>query len=238
MADQENIGKISTLIASQVEQLQVELVRDLMKLSKDKRFQSSEDFLFALERLDIEELVRIKASNIATTYASAHTQVLADSKIIGDITENTLRTLTEFSKSSFTDSLGMLGKVLRKEVVKGAIAGSSDTAILQAIQAQAGLSKAGMETLITTGLNDYSRSVTKVQMDSLPKGQKYRYVGAIDGKTRAICLEMWEAGTLTQEQIEGRFGGQVLVEGGGFNCRHQWLPAEAEDPSKDMRDAK
>ena len=50
MAKQENIENIAAFIAAKVEQLQVELVRDLMKLAKDKRFQSSEDFLFALER--------------------------------------------------------------------------------------------------------------------------------------------------------------------------------------------
>ena len=238
MAKQENIENIAAFIATKVEQLQVELVRDLMKLAKDKRFQSSEDFLFALERLDIDEIVRIKSENIKNAYLSAHTQVLADTKMIGDITENTLRSLTSFSQSSFTDSLGNLGKILRKEIVKGAIGGSSDKVILEAIQAQAGLSTPQMKTLITTGLNDYSRSVSKVMMESLPKGQKYRYVGAIDGKTRPLCLEMWEAGILTEAQISNRFGGQVLVEGGGFNCRHQWLPAEAEDPSKDMRDAK
>lgn len=238
MANQQNIDNIAKLIATKVDLLQAELVRDLLKLSKDKRFQSIDDFLFALEQLNIEEIVLRKAENIITAYASAHTQVLADGKLIGEITENTLRVLTEFSKSSFTDSLGNLGKVLRKEIVKGAIAGSRDTAILKAIQAQAGLSRAGMETLVTTGLNDYSRSVTKVQMDTLPKGQKYRYVGAIDNKTRPICLQMWEAGTLTQEQIKSRFGADKLVEGGGFNCRHQWLPSEAEDPSKDFRDAK
>jgi len=237
MANQKNIEDIALLISKKVEQLQGELVRDLQKLSKDKKFQSIDDFLIAIEQLNVEELLMMKAENITNAYVSAHTQVLADSVLFGDITENTLRSITQFSKSSFTDSLGTMGKVLKKEIIKGAISGSSDKDILKAIQSQAGLSPSGMQTLVTTGLNDYSRSVSKVQMDNMSKTQKYRYVGAIDDKTRPICLEMWDAGKLTQDEIESRFGSNVLVEGGGFNCRHQWLPVEAEDQSKDFRNA-
>ena len=237
MANQKNIEDIALLISKKVEQLQGELVRDLQKLSKDKKFQSIDDFLIAIEQLNVEELLMMKAENITNAYVSAHTQVLADSVLFGDITENTLRSITQFSKSSFTDSLGTMGKVLKKEIIKGAISGSADTDILKAIQSQAGLSPSGMQTLVTTGLNDYSRSVSKVQMDNMSKVQKYRYVGAIDDKTRPICLEMWDAGKLTQDEIESRFGSNVLVEGGGFNCRHQWLPVEAEDQSKDFRNA-
>lgn len=236
MANQKTIDNISTLIATKVEQMQVELVRDMRKLSKD--FKSIDDFLFAIERLDIEELVRIKAENITNAYISAHSQMLADSKLFGEITENTLQTLTNFSTSTFADSLGTLAKTLKKEIIKGAISGASEKGILQAIQAQAGLSPSGMQTLITTGLNDYSRSVGKVMMDTLPAKDKYIYVGAIDDKTRDICLEMWEAGELTQAQIEGKGWANTLVEGGGFNCRHQWLPVEAETTSKDLRSAK
>tara|TARA_R100000808_G_C2124835_1_gene135251 strand:- start:543 stop:1259 length:717 start_codon:yes stop_codon:yes gene_type:complete len=237
MANQKNIEDIALLISGKVEQLQGELVRDLLKLSKDKRFQSIDDFLIAIEQLNVEELLMIKADNITNAYISAHTQVLADSVLFGDVTENTLRSITQFSKSSFTDSLGTMGKVLKKEIIKGAISGSSDKDILKAIQSQAGLSPSGMQTLVTTGLNDYSRSVSKVQMDTMSKTQKYRYVGAIDDKTRPICVEMWDAGKLTQDEIESRFGSNVLVEGGGFNCRHQWLPVEAEEQSKDFRSA-
>ena len=233
MADQNKIENISTLIATKVEQLQIELVRDMRKLSKD--FQSIDDFLFALERLDIEELVRIKAENITNLYESAHTQVLTDTIMFGEISERTLRSVTNFSTSTFADSLGTLAKTLKKEIIKGAISGASDKAVLDGIQAQAGLSNKQMKTLITTGLNDYSRSVGKVMMESLPIVQKYRYVGAIDNKTRPICLKMWESGTLTQKEIKKEFGAEKLVEGGGFNCRHQWLPVEAEDPSKDFR---
>ena len=66
MADQTKIDNIAAQVALQTDQLQIELVRDLLTLSKADRFQSIDEFLFALEQLDIQELVRIKASNIIT----------------------------------------------------------------------------------------------------------------------------------------------------------------------------
>ena len=92
-----------------------------------------------------------------------------------------------------------------------------------------------MQTLVTTGLNDYSRSVSKVMIDQLGDNQKYRYVGAIDDRTRDFCLQMWGAGNLTKAEIESRFGANVFISGGGYNCRHQWIPVEAESKSKDVR---
>ena len=235
MADQTKIDNIAAQVARQTDQLQQELVRDLLTLSKADRFQSIDEFLFALEQLDIQELVRIKAQNIMQGYTSAHTMILKDMDIIADITEETLRSLTNFSTSTFADHLGQMGNIIKKEIVKGAIAGSTEKGIFDAIQQQAGLSGKQMETLVTTGLNDYSRSVSKVMIDQLSDNQKYRYVGAIDDRTRDACLNYWSAGDLTKTEIERRGWGETFVRGGGYNCRHQWIPVQAESKSKDAR---
>ena len=235
MADQTKIDNIASQVARQTDQLQQELVRDLLTLSKADRFQSIDEFLFAIEQLDIQELVNIKARNIMQGYTSAHTIILKDMNVIANITEETLRSLTNFSTATFADHLGQMGNIIKKEIVKGAIAGSTEKGIFDAIQQQAGLSGKQMETLVTTGLNDYSRSVGKVMIDQLSDKQQYRYVGAIDDRTRDACLDMWGSGTLTKEQIESRFGASVFISGGGYNCRHQWIPVQAESKSKDAR---
>ena len=235
MAEQSRIDSIAIQIAAQTDMLQKELVRDLLQLSKSSRFKTIDQFLFALEQLDIQQLVNMKAQNIIQSYTSAHTMILQDMEAIADITEETLRSLTNFSTSDFTDHLGQMGNVIKKEIVKGAISGVSERGIFDAIQQQAGLSNSQMQTLITTGLNDYSRSVGKVMIDELPANQLYRYVGAIDNRTRPICLRMYEAGTLKKQQIESQFGSAVFVKGGGYNCRHQWIMMEAEAKSKDVR---
>ena len=47
MADQTKIDNIAAQVARQTDQLQQELVRDLLTLSKADRFQTIDQFLFA-----------------------------------------------------------------------------------------------------------------------------------------------------------------------------------------------
>jgi len=235
VANQNYIDNVADTIATHVETLQQEMVRDLLKLSKDRRFRSIDEFLLAIDELNIEQIVLIKAQNIINAYNVAHTKILADMTLFAEVTENTLQALTNFSQSSFADSLGRMGGVIKNEIVKGALGEATEQGILQAIQQQAGLSNAQMKTLVTTGLNDYSASVGKIMIDEAPDNTKFRYVGAIDDRTRDLCLQIWEAGAMTEKEIKSRFGSTVLVERGGFNCRHQWLPVEASDESKDAR---
>jgi len=236
MVDQNYIDLISERIASQTQVLQAEIVRDMRKLSKSRRFQSIDDFLIAMEQLDMEQLVLIKSRNIMLNYESAHIQILKDMDLFADITEETLRALTNFSTSSFSDHLGSMGGIFKKEIVKGVLGGATEKGILQAIQQQAGLSNPQMRTLINTSLNDYTRSVGKIMIDNSKVNRRFRYVGAIDDKTRPICLKLWERGAMTKKEIES-LGGNYLIEGGGFNCRHVWVAIDVEDKSKDFRTA-
>ena len=235
MIDQRQIDNIAETIARQTEALQKEMVRDLYKLSKDTRFKSIDEFLLAIDQLDLDRIVRLKAQNIMQGYTLAHTQILTDMTLFAEITEETLRALTNFSTSSFADHLGSMGGVFKRELIKGAISGTTETGIFQAIQQQAGLSNKQMRTMVTTGLNDYTRSVGKIMMDSAAKNKRFRYVGAIDNRTRDLCLQIWGAGEMTQSQIINQFGQSVLVEGGGYNCRHVFVPIDVEDKSKDFR---
>lgn len=235
MVDQKYIDLIAETIATKTGELQRQMVRDLLKLSKDRRFKSIDEFILAVDNLNLEQIVRIKAQNILNVYQGAHTQILTDISIFADITEETLGALTNFSTSTFADHLGTMGGVFKRELVKGAISGASEKGIFQAIQQQAGLSNKQMQTLVTTGLNDYTRSVYKFMMDKAPKNKRYRYVGAIDDRTRDLCLEIWGAGEMTEAQIIKQFGQSVLTEGGGYNCRHVFVPIDVEDKSKDFR---
>ena len=65
-------------------------------------------------------------------------------------------------------------------------------------------------------------------MDIAPSNTKYVYIGPVDEKTRDECLQMASAGRLTLDQIKSQFGEAVLVDGGGFNCRHKWEIASEE----------
>ena len=229
------IDNISITIANQVEALQKEMVRDLLKLSKDTRFKSIDEFIMAMDQLDLDLIVRTKSERILSNYSAAHTQILSDMTLFADITEETLQAHTNFSTSTFTESLGSMGGIFKRELIKGALGGVSEQGIFQAIQQQAGLSNRQMRTLVTTGLTDYSRSVGKIMMDNSPPTTRFRYIGAIDDRTRDLCLQIWASGEMTQKQIINQFGADVLISGGGFNCRHEWVEIAVEDKSKDFR---
>jgi hypothetical protein len=56
------------------------------------------------------------------------------------------------------------------------------------------------------------------------------YVGPIDSKTREVCLE-WVGNAYTVQEIEQLDNGQtgnVLVDRGGWSCRHDWDPIDKE----------
>ena len=238
--NQKYIDDVAEQIASMPDALQLELVRDLRKLSKDKRFKTIDEFLFAIEELDLDQIVNLKAQYIVQGYAVAQQQILTEMSLVAEITEETLRALTNFSQTSFADSLGSMGKIIKSELIKGIIGETTDNGIFQAIQQQSGLSNKQMATLVRTGLNDYGASVNKIMMDNADESQRFRYIGPIDDKTRPFCIKVWEAGAMTRKEIKQKFpdngqGGSTELQRGGYNCRHQFVPIEAEDKTKDFR---
>ncbi|MBU8914007.1 MAG: hypothetical protein KOO61_08300 [Spirochaetales bacterium] len=60
--------------------------------------------------------------------------------------------------------------------------------------------------------------------------ENFIYIGPNDSKTRGFCAEL-VGGVYSRKEIEAMDNGQtgnVLTDRGGFNCRHQWLPASDE----------
>ena len=131
-----------------------------------------------------------------------------------------------------------MAQIVKKEIINGAIAGSPTKAVLDKVRGQGALSKAQLQTLINTSMNEYSRNVTKLMIDKMPAETKYVYIGALDEKTRPECLQMMSADKLTRAEIEGRFGSKVFTEGGGYNCRHKWEIAVQDKFGHDPEGAK
>ena len=137
------------------------------------------------------------------------------------MTEEEIQLLIEMDIEVWESYLTFLSAQIKQQVGLGAFAGLSRADIIKNIS-DAALSSAQVETLVTTTLNNYSRSVTSAIMEDEPNDTLYQYIGPIDGRTRDICLEMGSSPLLTQEQIIRNFGADVLVYGGGYNCRHKW----------------
>jgi len=216
--NQNDIDKLAGDIANMVLRMEEELVAGFMEL---KGAMSTEAFIQVLQEVDVSALVAQKSATIISRFGEGHQLTLLQMENIGAITETTLSALYNFSTDNLIAEMEAIASVVRNKVLQGIIAGMGEGEIVASITAST-LSKAQLRTVVNTALNTYSRAVNKVMMDTLPASVKYVYVGAIDEKTRPECLDMAAAGALTQEQIENSFGAGVLIDGGGFNCRHQW----------------
>ena len=226
MANQSNIDRSSEQIANLVDKAKAELISSLLLIGKE--IGDVSEFAETLLTLDVEGTLKRKLQKVTSIYANAHRGVLESTIGFADINPKALSTFATLNEQLFDNSIiKTISGNIKTQVVKGLQAGMSATQIIENVSS-ASISNAQMQTLVNTTLNTYSRQVTNQMMEIAPKTTKYVYIGPVDEKTRDECLNMSSAGALTLEQITSRFGESVLVDGGGFNCRHKWEIASDE----------
>ena len=151
------------------------------------------------------------------------------------MTEQQIQLLIEMDQEVWEAYLPYLSAQMKQQITLGVFTGLTEAEIINNITA-AVLSEAQVATLITTTLNNYSRSINYMMMKAAPRDTLYQYVGPIDGKTRDKCLRMGAEGPLTMEQIEQTHGKRVLTYGGGYNCRHAWESVSEVGVMKELYD--
>ena len=219
MANQRDIDRSSEQIANLVDKAKAELISSLLLIGKE--IGDVSEFAETLLTLDVEGTLKKKLQKVTSIYANAHRGVLESTIGFADINPKALSTFATLNEQLFDNSIiRTISGNIKTQVVKGLQAGMSATQIIENVSS-ASISNAQMQTLVNTTLNTYSRQVTNQMMDIAPKTTKYVYIGPVDEKTRDECIDMYSAGALTLEQITSRFGESVLVDGGGFNCRHK-----------------
>ena len=225
MSNQGDIDKSSEKIANLVDQARSDLLADLYNI---KRTMTLGSFIEIVSTIDLENTLKNKLKKATAVYANAHRNVLTSTIGFGKVDGSILTGLARLNEQLFDSSIiRTIAGHIRTQVVKGVQAGLSLTEIADNL-VDASISNSQMQTLVNTSLNTYSRQVTNQMMDIAPKTTKYVYIGPVDDRTRDECLDMSSAGALTLEQITSRFGDAVLVDGGGFNCRHKWEIASDE----------
>jgi len=234
MSDQLFIEQNSELVTDILLQVQEETIEQLYKLKGQK---TAEEFLVFIEDLNVKEIVKAKSVNAINLFEQTHEGMLQSIQGFAVLAEDTLQSLITYNTQSLLSQLDDMAQVIKKEVVNGIISGAGKQSVMNAIRGQKSLRPDQIETLIATAMNEYSRSVTKLMIDKMPENTKYVYIGALDGKTRVACLEMMSAGELTKAEIEGTFGSDVFINGGGYNCRHKWEIAVQDKFGHDSKGA-
>ena len=226
MANQRDIDRSSEQIANLVDKARAELVSSLYLIGKE--IGDVGEFAEALLTIDIEGSLKSKLQKATSIYANAHRNVLESTIGFADINPRALATFATLNEQLFDNAIiRTISGNIRTQVVRGLQAGMTALEITEGVVSSS-ISNAQMQTLVNTTLNSYSRQVTNQMMDIAPNNTKYVYIGPVDEKTRDECLQMASAGRLTLDQIKSQFGEAVLVDGGGFNCRHKWEIASEE----------
>ena len=152
------------------------------------------------------------------------------------MTEEEIQALILLNEEVWDTYLPYLSAQVQQQVALGGFTGLTTEQVMANIESAA-LSSKQVETLVTTSLNNYSRAVGYSVMQENPDDTLYWYIGPADGKTRDICLQQISAGKITQKEIISNFGAGVLIDGGGFNCRHSWEVAGTVSEFYESKDA-
>ena len=137
------------------------------------------------------------------------------------MTEEEIQVLILMNEDVWDSYIPYLSAQVQQQLALGSFTGLTAQEVVANIT-DAALSPTQVQTLITTSLNNYSRSITHSIMQEEPDDTLYWYIGPVDGRTRDICLQQVASGKLTEREIVSNFGGSVLAYGAGFNCRHKW----------------
>ena len=235
MSDQAFIESNSNAITQILLEVQERTIAEVYALQGN---QSAEQFIRLIENLDIKAIVQAKSANAINLFTASHTGMLESIEGFAALSQDTLQALVNYNTETLLSQLDNMAQIIKKEVVKGIISGSPIQSVVQSVRGQGALSSSQLKTLIDTAMNEYSRSVTNLMMDEMPKTAKYQYIGALDDRTRPECLEMMSVGDLTKSEIISRFGSEVLTSGGGYNCRHKWEIALQDKFGHDPKGAK
>ena len=146
--------------------------------------------------------------------------------LLGKVGKEDLQALTSFT---FEDSSVLLDSYIgdvRTPIIQGAL-GDSQLDIADVIDSASDKIAANLTTEWNTSVSGYSRLAGKIAAEEVGIS-RFIYLGPLDEVTRPFC-EPLVGNVYSAEDIAGMDNGQVgpvSVYGGGYNCRHQWLPYE------------
>jgi len=130
--------------------------------------------------------------------------------------------------STISSGVTRYANELKTAMFRGLLTGASSKSIMEGLTATYGVGKALSSKQQVALLNDsfarFARTTTAKLFEDVPE-QKFQYIGPNDEVTRDVCqatLDMQGEG-MTIAEIEAE-APVSFADGGGFNCRHEWIP--------------
>ena len=149
-------------------------------------------------------------------------------KVVPSVTAvASLELLVTLDLTTISSGVTKYADELKTAMFRGILTGASNKSIMEGLTSTYGVGKALTSSQQVALLND---SFARFQRTSALKvfedepNQIFRYSGPNDEVTREVCsntLAIQGKGFTADEMDDLEVGG---ADGGGFNCRHEWIP--------------
>jgi hypothetical protein len=159
--------------------------------------------------------------------------LLDDAVFFGQVSEPQLVALRRMQQASILRYTNDIGERVRLSLVQGVLQKMPQKDIRAMLLRDLSIKPYQVDTIVSTSMATYSRSLTLLQLEDSPD-QRLIYQGPMDSKTRPVCIRMLKEGGMTQSQVESKYPG-ALRDGGGFNCRHQWVALSSKTQNKEIQ---
>ena len=187
------------------------------------------DFVDDLNRLGFPALLeKVKGSydkQVVTTVAGLSAAQRNKQRVTA---VQAIEVLAILDLSTISSGVTKYANELKTAMFRGLLTGASSKSIMEGLTATYGVGKVLSSKQQVALLNDsfarFARTTTAKLFEDVPE-QKFEYVGPNDEVTRDVCvatLEMQGEG-MTMAEIEAE-APVSFADGGGFNCRHEWVP--------------
>ena len=187
------------------------------------------DFVDDLNRLGYPALLeKVKGSydkQVVTTVAGLSAAQRNKQRVAA---VQAIEVLAILDLSTISSGVTRYANELKTAMFRGLLTGASSKSIMEGLTATYGVGKVLSSKQQVALLNDsfarFARTTTAKLFEDVPE-QKFEYVGPNDEVTRDVCvatLEMQGEG-MTMAEIEAE-APVSFADGGGFNCRHEWVP--------------
>lgn len=196
---------------------------------------STEEILVILGGITMVDywLIDLQMQKAVNRLMMSFDTLLDDAVFFGQVSEPQLVALRRMQQASILRYANDIGERVRLSLVQGVLQRMPQKDIRAMLLRDLSIKPYQVDTIITTSMATYSRSLTLLQLEDNPK-QRLIYQGPMDSKTRPVCIRMLKEGGMTQKQVESKYPG-ALRDGGGFRCRHQWVALSPKTQNKDIQ---
>ena len=222
-----------------MEKIQKKLLKRIDSVLQGLVVLNDEQLATAFREIDfVDELNKLGFANLLEKIRKSYNKQAVKSFNVLDAAQKTKQTVTAVQAIEVLSILDLTtisagvtryANEIKTAMFRGLLTGQSSQSIMEGLTQTYGVGKALSSNQQVALLNDsfarFNRTTTAKLFEDIPE-QKFRYVGTLDSKTRDECRNTLALSQkeFTMEEINDLTTGVSFADGGGFNCRHEWIP--------------